>query len=104
MNILFNPLIADLGGLGENLNRLQFNVGMGFAVCGLILAFLPWKPKLIRWLSIGSALASIALVVYLVLPAVNTPPWQPILLLIPVILSFIAIGLSLRVLLQKPKR
>lgn len=102
MNIVISPLFADAAGYGEAMNRLHFGMACLWAVAALLLSFLPQRWSILRWVSIGCALVSISFVVYLSLPSVSDPPWQPVwVMVLPVLVALVAIGFSLRTLIRK---
>jgi hypothetical protein len=84
------------------MNRLDFAKAGTLAVAALIVFLLPHRWRALRWVSIGFALVSMSIVVHLSISSVNYPPWQPAWLMMwPVLVSLVAIALSLRTLLKK---
>jgi peptidoglycan/LPS O-acetylase OafA/YrhL len=101
MKIVVPPLLAEAAGFADAMNRLQFGMACLFALSALLLSFLPQRWRVLRWASISCALVSISLVVYLSIPSVNDPPYQPTSVrALPVLMALLAIALSLRTLIK----
>ena len=101
MSIVIYPFFADAAGYGEAMNRLDFGMASLLALSALLLCFLPRRWRALRWANISCALVTISLVVYLSLPSVNDPPWQPAWVrALPVLVALVAIALSLRTLIK----
>lgn len=102
MNIISHPLLAGAEGYGEAMNRLHFGIACIVAIIALLLSLLPERWRALRWVSLGFALIGISLAVYLSLPSVNSPLWQPVwVMMLPVLVSLVAIALSSRTLIKK---
>ncbi len=102
MSTLIHPFLADAVGYGDAMNWRDFLLACALAAVALAACLLPRRWTFFRWTTIGLAVASVSMIVYLELPSVNHPPWQPVWVMIwPVLFSLAAAVWSLRLLRRR---